>query len=97
MPNTRTEHTPGPWEWRNGRLFRSYPETFASVNIFVIHDDRWMPRPDDARLIAAAPDLLAALESLLNDLSADDEEGLFEHSETVIRARTAIAKARGAA
>ena len=49
----------------------------------------------NAHLIAAAPELYEALTQLIDDLSNTDEEGLFEHSETVIRCRLALSKARG--
>ena len=49
----------------------------------------------NAHLIAAAPELYEALIQLIDDLSNTDEEGLFEHSETVIRCRLALSKARG--
>lgn len=48
-------------------------------------------RRANARLIAAAPDLLAALHQMLNDLTDGDDEA---HT-AVKRARAAIAKATG--
>ena len=47
------------------------------------------------RRIAAAPDLLHALQGLVKELSDSDEEGLIEHAEPMIAARAAIAKATG--
>lgn len=49
----------------------------------------------NARLIAAAPDLLAALQAIVDSLSLQDDEGLIEHAEPMIAARAAIAKATG--
>ena len=49
----------------------------------------------NAALIAAAPDLLGALQELVEYLSDTDEEGLIEHSPTMVAARAAIAKATG--
>ena len=111
MDNALTDlkqgHTPGPWfgvpygdgdslvicsdqhgQWRI--CFMATPGDMFS-------HDRMDTIRANARLIAAAPELLEALEGLLRDLAYDDEEGLFEHSETVINARRAIARATGAA
>lgn len=49
----------------------------------------------NARLIAAAPDLLEALRELYLDLVANDQDGLIEHVEPMRKARAAIAKAEG--
>ena len=88
------QHTPGPW-------------TFAMFKRAIARDE--VPRiygpggldiaetisKDDARLIAAAPDLLAALEGYLSvyrmDPFANASNGLNE------KARAAIAKAKGQA
>jgi hypothetical protein len=48
-----------------------------------------------ARLIAAAPDLLRALQTIVIYLAVHDEEGLIEHAEPMQAARAAIAKATG--
>jgi hypothetical protein len=54
-------HTPGPWEW-NGKFMVGIPhkggETYFRTN------------PEDAQLIAAAPDLLEALE-MVRDADED--------------------------
>lgn len=51
----------------------------------------------NAKLIAAAPDLIHALESLLNEyLSIEDADGFkITSSGGIIKARAAIAKAKG--
>ncbi len=48
-----------------------------------------------ARLIAAAPDLLNALQSIVKSLADQDDEGMIEHAQQMIDARAAIAKATG--
>lgn len=58
--------TSGPWKWFN------YPDgrmLLAGVERAVIHcpDAPMTCDPDDAALIAAAPDLLAALKALTQD------------------------------
>ena len=98
-------YTPGPWI-ANARPFRPYlvadvcgvfvtlctPDTgggpFPSVTT---HGDR----EDNARLIAAAPDLLEALESLL-DPEGHIWHGIFNGcTGECMAVRAAIAKARG--
>jgi hypothetical protein len=49
----------------------------------------------NCRLIAAAPDLLDALQAIVKSLSDQDDEGLIEHAQQMIDARAAIAKATG--
>lgn len=73
-----SEHTPGPWYWHRGPGPNVYAEDgteIGQINFSV-----------DGDLIAAAPDLLAALELLLPYL---------EDCRMHIEARDAIAKARG--
>ena len=84
-------HTPGPW--------LAIPTTAISRNANTVRMDvvttsgEWNPAfvagdilPADAHLIAAAPDLLAALERLAHPM-ADDED--------LDYAREVIAKAKG--
>lgn len=88
-------HTPGPWTWKI--------EGFAGYKLIAedgtkVADDGsadgeyggWMNDPNEpnARLIAAAPELLEALVDLLG------WQTLAPHS-VVVEARAAIAKARG--
>lgn len=56
------------------------------------------PSPADARLIAAAPDLLAALKALVAEVESRDnviDEGADSDCEQMISARAALAKAEG--
>ena len=81
----KTKHTPGPWVVSD--LVRQSVEIGASVVRLPIgkHDAA------DARLIAAAPDLLEALEAMVEDVD-NNAPGTFSG---VQKARTAIAKAKG--
>lgn len=100
-------HTPGPWEFRvyaggctivskhdqPGRSVRDY---LKGVEVKVdanIHDDQSnaADASPDARLIAAAPDLLAALEALIPMV----EE--FAFNPELDNARAVVKKARGEA
>ena len=81
-----TKHTPGPWHIANGVQIRSNRDQIAKI---------WMMRDgegrENARLIAAAPDLLEALIELA-DCGA---EAWGEDRPCVKWARAAIAKATG--
>ncbi len=76
-------HTPGPWKFENGSLFLK-PNVSVSLP--------WM-LPDDARLIAAAPALLEALEDALEAI----EDFIPPDGDTDIqkKIRAAIALAKG--
>lgn len=106
-------HTPGPWEvaeagsWKDGK--RTSMEYFvrrpgddvaiASDIIDPANDDA--PSEVNARLIAAAPELLEALEQLLNQFDSeihneyDGTEMLNDRLSEANHARTAITKAKG--
>lgn len=83
------EHTPGPWKWESDSLVG---EDQIVLYIGEGYDGLWggtHPNVEDARLIAAAPDLLAMLECLLERYGDDWAEG---HQDLT---RAAIAHARG--
>ena len=63
------KHTPGPWHWHD--LGTDWVISDSAGNSAIVAPDR-KPTPANARLIAAAPDLLAALE-MLNSLCAKQE------------------------
>ena len=80
-----TKHTPGPWfAGSSGRVYAEGGQNLvASVN-----GTSALPIPAaNARLIAAAPELLAACEDALNNLPADGECAAF--------IRAALAKVNG--
>ena len=108
-----SEHTPGPWAGRfNGHFWRvcdakDLPVALGAASNTVFCDCRFAPvrMPDsesaaNARLIAAAPDLLDVLQALLSSLDDDDEAnvtGMFS-SEThalIGRGRRAVRRATG--
>jgi hypothetical protein len=91
------QHTPGPW-FAVGYQVEIESETVADIcttnaNLFGqggLHDDaRAMA---NARLIAAAPDLLAALEDIVQASDANDGDSLMN---AIQAAQTIIAKAKG--
>lgn len=87
------QHTPGPW-----RVFGATAENGTSNEIHadgefiarVFMNGNTLKREANARLIAAAPDLLAALEKLAR-LGNGDQYG---NSEGNMIARAAIAKVK---
>lgn len=91
---TNTKHTPGPWfvldvtrhNWRARVAPESNPRLNTAALVFGHSEDHVTA---NARLIAAAPELLAALEDLLEYHSEDDDR------ETYQAAFSAILKARG--
>jgi len=98
MKNTQ-KHTQGPWG-RNIAPAWKYPIIFAGRNTHVaklITDE--LPESEqeaNARLIAAAPDLLAAAEALVEFADSNNRINLTgKLAEAVGLARAAIAKAEG--
>jgi hypothetical protein len=97
----KAKHTPGPWkiaffEYEPNEVFVQWPHGYAAV-----HGSR-AGREANARLIAVAPDLLAALNDLLpytDDLCDAGPEGYgwqsLELEEVIGKARAAISKATG--
>jgi hypothetical protein len=72
------KHTPGPWYYHRQSSPNIYAEDGTQIGGANV--------VDDGLLIAAAPDLLAALEHLVEQV---DDVAMTEHS------RNAIKKARG--
>jgi len=98
-----SKHTPGPWEiddddYGHELWFGGKGCGLVAVNGWVNggckdEPDEWAQLLTDARLIAAAPDLLDALRGLLNVIS--ETRGLPAYN-AVLDAQKAIAKAEGA-
>lgn len=91
-----TKHAPGPWKAQGLAIV-------ASDRSFVGRLYPWCADPQDsecakanARLIAAAPELLEALESIIDaaDYAAYKGFGGAEAENQIMRARSAIIKAR---
>ena len=91
-----SKHTPGPWKWMMGGIVGvkrdKHDQTVPSV---VNHNGlgrQGTETEHNARLIAAAPELLEALDALLNARWQGDQTVL---TDAQAKARAAIAKARG--
>ena len=104
---TNSHHTPGPWEHDWTYIVAPDPAG-VHPDIYIAQlaeeDEEGRVAPEDqlaanGQLLAAAPELLAALDDVLFVLNPDDRDGgyfICEEAEPVIEtARQAIAKARG--
>ena len=83
----QVKHTPGPWITHNGGVYSAKAKDeklYAEMSVAACHT------PEDARLIAAAPELLDVAQSIL----ADDMVQYLP-AEYVEKVRAAIAKATG--
>jgi hypothetical protein len=108
---TTTTHTPGPWTTFDGRDGHHYIQARNGIGQFAgARGAEGGPAQDaaNARLIASAPDLLAALDAMLGQYIAfmsqgagaihhqgDREAYLAFHGEITAQAHAAIRKARG--
>jgi hypothetical protein len=103
----KAAYTPGPWHWDGNTLKPEKPD-FSRSDVHSIldaeggygffgSDSRATLRELDAdrALIAAAPDLLVALQAYIADCRSVDPDGLF-CGEVQRAAMAAIAKATGA-
>jgi hypothetical protein len=93
-----TKHTPGPWSTRESATHITVTSTSGDA---LFHDDKRIPGViEDARLIAAAPELLAELITMADAYSkAMKDAGVSSYPEAlgIVRsARAAIAKATAA-
>jgi hypothetical protein len=82
-------HTPGPWKREGVDIYANAPANVRPHIAHVIYG-----ATADARLIAAAPELLEALTDLVGGCG---KEGDLFSSEAMAKARAAIAKAEGGA
>ena len=89
MKTDAQNHTPGPWKHDDVFGLIKYGKT----EICALHSGNLA----NARLIASAPELLLALESLLSDRSCPSFLTLDEWHNTHIEFRAALRKAKGEA
>jgi hypothetical protein len=96
------QHTPGPWRCGQGITEKITPVVWAGSLVFgerIVHRIAVCDNAANARLIAAAPELLDALEELVSDLEFDMSAGcnprLVKSGKRIEYARAAISKATG--
>ena len=92
-----SDYTPGPWRV-TGNNIRANTEKGEDALIAVIHD-HWYNHelePEEklanTRLIAAAPELLSALERVVEMLSLPDDERDGEHDTLALTGRVSLAR-----
>jgi hypothetical protein len=97
MTETTTRHTPGPWEAMDSGLIYAPPAEGGQEAILICDvgeiDETTPDRAANALVIAAAPDMLAALhlaESIIYAVEADNDE---PESVALAHIRAVIAKA----
>ena len=84
-----SEHSPAPWSIRQSA---THVTVVTASGDAIFHDDKRIPGVmADARLIAAAPELLEALTGIIDLYDGRNHEGFA----IVSNARAAIAKATG--
>jgi hypothetical protein len=83
----KTNHTPGPWHFDN------LQKLWASNGDWPLAELKGGALRSDMALIAAAPELLAALSDLLN--ATDTYPANYAHASAFDKAHAAIAKAKG--
>ena len=90
---TKSKHTPGPWDWRGQMLWEKLADDVRGDVVGEAH----IANDYDRCLIAAAPDLLEALEDMLAqaDFAAEVRGGEGHMKYAMRKARAAIAKAKG--
>ena len=91
---TDTKHTPGPWRAQE-TAYKPWTHIVSEQGSFIADTDR-----HNARLIAASPETLAALEELVEAvesfaLSRFEMDGIDTLICKTVRSRAAIAKATG--
>lgn len=92
-PATESKHTPGPWRYKPHSVDSNYMLIFCSADPAEGDNLRGYCGDANARLIAAAPALLEALQDLL----AEAEEGIATSPLTRAKARAALHQSTGGA
>lgn len=96
------KHTPGPWMIQSAtRNYDNFKIEAEGWGIITNIEDNSNESESNARLIAAAPEMLEALKDLLSEFDARNEEfidirvGYFKDTAGIAYTRTIIAKAEG--
>lgn len=101
MPTTTESHTLGEWELTQSGdhtidvcvIRDEIRSVVARLHVELLADEHGGSILANARLLAAAPDLLAACEDMIGSFDAVGRDGIFPSEAR--RMRAAIAKAKG--
>lgn len=88
-------HSPGPWRYKPHSVDSNYMLIFCSNDPHEGDNLRGYCGEANARLIAAAPDLLEALKLVVEQFTKGSAPSTVKDSEARIKAHAAIAKAIG--
>lgn len=96
-----SKHTPGPWriESQPHVVWSNYGALIARVPVYIgERDELWEEKIANARLIAAAPEMLNAIEAFINADRSEHLAARLNDAEmaAVESMKAAITKARGA-
>lgn len=86
-----TKHTPGPWRIKGKYIWQDGGRCTMAGAVCVVTDHTHPQAQADARLIASAPDLLAACEDVYRERAEDYSAS--RHIAVGLRLEAAIAKA----
>jgi hypothetical protein len=101
MNTTKATHTPGPWmirPFRGGFIRDSISicgTSIQEITALSAPPDRFHEQAANARLIAAAPELLALAQAVIATYNAETTDSVLDFLPLVKQARAAIAKATG--
>lgn len=84
------KHTPAPWESKNGIIFVTYGKSIATVHTQISdeYEDVDIEAHANAKLIAAAPELLEALRNVRLHMTAYIPEKVFDLIDNAIKKAT---------
>ena len=90
----KAQHTPGPWVVDGKEVFSTVGGRRRIAQVWNF-DVGQATSDANARLISAAPEILQALQELLEDADNYADDGVYPSPLTRSKARAAIAKATG--
>lgn len=95
--SNNAKHTPGPWDLHKNGVYVTAKDAFGRLiaQSFTSDAVEEAEAKANAHLIAAAPDLLEALEALTKTVEMLHEDGLIDVVVKTARCHAAINKARG--
>lgn len=106
---SESKHTPGPWKYKHGLTYFTKRGQLVKTELVTGVNGEWVAavildheaglptkvQESNARLIAAAPELLEALEHLIETLDNISSSSVECWTPDAERARAAITKAKG--